>query len=184
MIIIDSKDFAWNEFEQKMFNNENYEMPSKYKIKIVDLLEKRIQLEKILYKLPQKDLARWAIKNAESYIKYIDIGDVKLKDSILNETIETFNKRISGKINTYSLRKAGFLANKLAKLSQSDLSKYSARVFAQSIATAHMRGHAIVASDYSIKVINLLFPGDIPKVEKERNSQIKLANSILNEHKS
>ena len=49
-------------------------------------------------------------------------------------------------------------------------------------ATGHMRGHAIVSSDYAIKVINILFPNDNLKVEEERNRQIELANQIIKEY--
>ena len=49
----------------------------------------------------------------------------------------------------------------------------------QAIATGHMRGHAVVSSDYAIKVMNLLFPDTMEKVEEERNRQIAIANQIL-----
>lgn len=66
------------------------------------------------------------------------------------ETTAVLNMRIDGKSSAYKLRNAGFLANKLGQMSINDLSKYSARVFAQSIATGHhMRGHAIVSSGHS-----------------------------------
>lgn len=58
---------------------------------------------------------------------------------------------------------------------KSPVSKYAARVFAQSVATAHMRGHAIVSADYAVKVVNLLSPADIVAVRKEREKQMALA---------
>lgn len=78
----------------------------------------------------------------------------------------------------HNLRNAGFLANKLGQMSKNDLSKYSARVFAQAIATGHMRGHAIVSSDYAIKAINILFPDNRIKVIEERERQIELAKNL------
>lgn len=52
-------------------------------------------------------------------------------------------------------------------------------MFAQAIATGHMRGHAIVSSDYAIKVINLKYTNNYNIVINERNIQIELAKSFL-----
>lgn len=46
------------------------------------------------------------------------------------------------------------------------------RVAGHAVAAAHMREHAIVASDYAIKVISLLDPGCLKAVRKERLWQI------------
>ena len=46
---------------------------------------------------------------------------------------------------------------------------------AQAVATAHMRGHAIVSADYAVKVLNLQSPDDTEAVRKEREKQIGLA---------
>lgn len=43
-----NNDYAWNEFEKKSYLNGDIKIPSKYKIKINDDLEKRIELELIL----------------------------------------------------------------------------------------------------------------------------------------
>lgn len=179
---MESLDFSWNEFEQSLFKQGKWEIPSKYKIKVNDCPEKRKQLELILYKMPHKQLAIWAIKNAKPFLDFINLDDNSLKDSIIRESTEALNKRIDGEISAYNLRSAGFLANKLAQLSKNDLSKYAARVFAQAIATGHMRGHAIVSSDYAIKVINMLYYGNMIKVMEERDRQIELANEILIEN--
>lgn len=176
---MESSDFSWNEFEQSLYKQGKWCIPSSYKIKVNDLSEKREQLEWILYKMPHKQLVKWAIKNARAFLNFIDIGDDHLKDSIIRETTEALYKRMDGEISAYHIRNAGFLANKLGQMSKSDLSKYSARVFAQAIATGHMRGHAIVSSDYAIKVINILFPNNMVKIQEERDRQIELANTIM-----
>ena len=43
-----NNDYAWNEFEKKSYLNGEIKIPSKYKIKIDDDLEKRIEFELIL----------------------------------------------------------------------------------------------------------------------------------------
>ena len=85
-------------------------------------------------------------------------------------------------MNDYHLRQAGFLANTLAKKSVNDISKCSARVFAQAISTGHMRGHAIVSSDYAVKVKNLISACNVSS--RERDIQIEIASKYLKIQKS
>ncbi|MEJ9225464.1 putative immunity protein [Priestia aryabhattai] len=59
-------------------------------------------------------------------------------------------KRIEESIRAFDLRKVGFIVNELDKDSKPDVSKYSARSFAQAIATGHMKIQAMVSSDYAI----------------------------------
>ena len=97
------KDYAWNEFEKSSYLNGEIKIPSKYKIKINDDLEKRIELELILEKLPQYYLSYWAITNAKRYIDDININNENLKNSIIEETLKALENRIEGKINAYNL---------------------------------------------------------------------------------
>lgn len=100
------------------------------------------------------------------------------KDDRIIQAENVFKNRINGTCNAYQLRRVGFLANELARESETEISKYSARVFAQAIAVGHMRGHAIVSSDYAIKVINLLYPNSLSNTIVERKKQIALADEL------
>ncbi len=93
--------------------------------------------------------------------------------------IETLQKRIEESIRAFDLRKVGFIVNELAKDSKSDVSKYSARSFAQAIATGHMRRQAMVSSDYAIKVINLLTHNSLDSSTKKRIRQLKIIDELL-----
>lgn len=55
----------------------------------------------------------------------------------------------------------------------SNINQTVLRVVGQAVATGHMREHAMVSSDYAVKVINLLFPNDINAVRQERFWQIE-----------
>lgn len=171
--------YAWNNYERRLYIDEKIIVPSPYKIKIVDDFEKRVKLEKLLNNLPQKELAIWARNNAERFIKYINIGDEKIKNDIIIETSNVLNRRIEDRISLFELRKAGFLANNLSKSSVNDISKFSSRVYSQAIATGHMRGHALVSSDYAIKVVNILSNNDIHASIIERSKQIELVKNII-----
>lgn len=171
------EDYAWNAHERKLKESDKIQIPSPYKISITDNLDKRTEREEILETLPQKDLAKWAFENARRFIDYIDIGNEEFKESIINSSSDVFFRRIDNEVNTYNLRQAGFLANTLAKKSINEISKLSARVFAQAISTGHMRGHAIVSSDYAVKVQNLISDADVSTTE--RDEQIKIARKYL-----
>ena len=47
------------------------------------------------------------------------------------------------------------------------------RVAGHAVAAAHMREHAMVASDYAVKVINMLYPDHMDMVITERLWQIR-----------
>ncbi len=170
-----SEDYAWNAHERECYENGQVSLPSPYKLKILDDGQKRLELEQILVEFPQEQLAQWAMQHATRFMALIDIGDDVKKQQILTQVQEVFEARLAGNVSAYELRKAGFLAQKLSQQAKSPVSKYAARVFVQAVATAHMRGHAIVSADYAVKVVNLLSPADIVAVRKEREKQMALA---------
>ena len=173
------EEYAWNVHERKCYENDQVILPSPYKLKIMDDSEKRLELELVLEELSQGQLARWAMKMALSFIALIDAEDESEKQRILTQVREVFQARLDGRASAYELRTAGFLANKLSQQAQSQIGKYAARVFAQAVATGHMRGHAIVAADYAIKVRNLRSPDDLQRAGKEREGQIELASAFI-----
>ena len=174
-----SEDYAWNEFERTAYKTKMNRLPSTYKVAIWDDSEKRLELEQILERLPQKELARWALENLRDFLSLIDIGDGGEKSKIIQQVYEYFDARLRNDISLHELRKAGFAANLLSKNAQNQIAKYAARVFVQAISTAHMRGHAIVSADYAIKVRNLQEVDKLELVRQEREKQIRLVESFL-----
>ena len=178
-----SEDYAWNAHERECYENGQVSLPSPYKLKILDDGQKRLELEQILVQLPQKQLAQWVMEHATRFIALIDAEDESEKQKILTQVRAIFQARLDGRASAYELRQAGFLANKLSQQAQSQIGKYAARVFAQAVATGHMRGHAIVAADYAIKVRNLQSPDDLKRAVRERDRQIKLASVFTRSRK-
>jgi len=58
------------------------------------------------------------------------------------------------------------------------LTQAALRVTGQAVAVGHMKEHAMVASDYAIKVMNLMFPGNTEAVTIERNWQLTMLSNI------
>ena len=108
--------YAWNTYEQNLYSEGKIQLPSPYKIKIYDSLEKRTILEKLLESLPQYKLALWAMKNADRFIHLIDIGDDQLKNNIILQAKQILEERINGLISANELRKVGFFSQQLSKI--------------------------------------------------------------------
>lgn len=108
-------EYAWNDHERQLKADGLEKIPSPYKVKIVDDLAKRTQLEETLSQLSQANLAEWAILNAERFIQKIDINNTQKKTEIITSTKVVLLKRIDDQATAFELRQAGFLANTLAK---------------------------------------------------------------------
>ena len=78
----------------------------------------------------------------------------------------------------HDARQAGFRIHQMAKECDNLLMQTSLRVVGQAVATGHMKEHALVASDYAIKVINIKYPNDLKAVQQERKWQIETMKSI------
>lgn len=76
-----------------------------------------------------------------------------------------------GKCRMHDVRQAGFVVNKIAKTCTDEVRKTALRATVQAIGSGHMKEHAMVASDYCIKVINMIYPDNIDEVIKERHWQ-------------
>lgn len=173
---MDLEEYSWNRHERQLKREGKLKIPSRYKIRIKDNLELRIELEGILDSLPHKVLCLWAVENAKDFLP---LFDEHLKgDQRISNAEAVLALRIQEKASAHELRSVGFIANQLCKESNSEIGRTSARVFVHSIATGHMRAHAIISSDYALQVINLLHPGSAQCVLNERRKQIILAKKF------
>jgi len=146
-------------------------MASKVKIKIKDLVELREQLDCIYESKSQIQLAQWALNLAKHILELVNY-EYKT-DTVIQDGFATNEKWQIGEARMHDVRQAGFKVHKLARESTDIITQNALRVVGQAIGTGHMREHAMVASDYAVKVINLKFTEDMEAVKKEREWQIK-----------
>lgn len=151
-------------------------MATKTKIKIVDNIELRRTLDYEYEKSSQIKLCKYALLLATHILTMIDYDD--MNNPIITDGYAINEKWQKGTARMHDVRQAGFQIHQLAKKAQDVVIQTSLRVVGQAIATGHMREHAMVASDYAIKVINLLFPNDVNAVKQERLWQIETLNNI------
>jgi hypothetical protein len=99
-----------------------------------------------------------------------------------NEAIaECFAVNEQWRAGTVPFQAARNVAGRLLRLAREEPDPLRAtvlRVMAQVAATPHVKRHALIASDYAIKAINLLYPRDLDAVRQERETQIALMESV------
>ena len=151
-------------------------MPTRVKVKINDISELRGELDTICDEKMQLQLAQWALKLAEHILTLV--GYNYEADPVIQNGFDTNRQWQAGIARMFDVRQAGFKMHQLAKSCNDPIQQAALRVTGQAVGTGHMREHAMVASDYAIKVINLKHPGDIRAVKAEREWQIKTLKQV------
>lgn len=157
-------------------------MSTKVKIKIEDISYLRKDLDELYEHTEQVILARYALTLALHMLEFIGISNED--NEIIKSGIHTNKLWQTGKASVHEVRRAGFLIHELARDEDDTFKKLGYRVIGHAVATGHMREHAMVASDYAVKVINLKYPGDLEAIRLERTWQIEtLKTCIKNRNK-
>ena len=148
------------------------------KIKINDDPDLRGELDKIYEKASQLQLCRYGLLLADHILSSVD--KTYLNNEIIKEGFQANKKWQNGEVRMHDVRQAGFKVHKLARESTDPVTvSATLRVACHAIATGHMKEHAMVASDYAIKVINLKYPDCIEEIRKERLWQIEQLKEIV-----
>lgn len=153
-------------------------MPTKVKIKIVDNSQLRAEIDELYEKMSQVDLAKWSLLLAKHILGIVDIDY-----NSIDEIVEGFNVNELwqvGKARMHDVRQAGFKVHKLARECDDEIKKTALRVAGQAVGSGHMREHAMVASDYAIKTIDLISSNDFEAITKEREWQLNELKKFCN----
>lgn len=126
----------------------------KAKIEIQDNQELRKEILDLTHKLDQKELAKWSIEVATHILDILEIN--YSIDSKLNKIMSVSELLQKNKANVSEVREASFKIHKLAKTAPTPVYEAAFRTLGHAIATGHVSEHAIIASDYAIKCIELL----------------------------
>ncbi|AIY05455.1 hypothetical protein Plano_1490 [Planococcus sp. PAMC 21323] len=156
-------------------------MISKPKIKIVDDMKLRNEIVDNTELLDQIELAKWAIDAAERVLPYLE-QEFPQDEKVLNgiRIIELWQNQ---EATVHQVRKAGFKVHELARECKKETAKAAARAIGHAIAVGHMRGHAMVATDYVIKTMNLAFNNELNKATEEREWQLHRLHKFIQDCK-
>lgn len=146
-------------------------MATKVKIKIIDNIELRKEIDELYENMDQVSIAKWSLSLAKHILNISDIDY-----ETIDEVVEGF--RINelwqiGEARTHDIRQAGFRIHKIARESNSEIKKTALRVVGQAVGSGHMKEHAMVASDYAIKAIGLISSNNMEAITLERERQLK-----------
>ncbi|MBR2668367.1 MAG: hypothetical protein IKE36_01070 [Solobacterium sp.] len=146
------------------------------KIKIVDDARLREELDREYETSSQVQLCRYALLLASRILAMVN--DPALDNDTVKEGFLINEQWQKGNASVHDVRQVCFKIHQLAKTSEDMTVSTALRVAGHAAATAHMREHAMVASDYAVKVINLLYPDRMDMVETERLWQIKQLKDV------
>ena len=152
-------------------------MPTKAKIKIIDNIELRKEIDEIYEKMDQINLAKWSLSMAKHILEIVNIDYEHI-----NEIKEGFKINELWQIKQarmHDVRQAGFKIHKIARECNSEINRTALRVVGQAVASGHMREHAMVASDYAVKTIGLMTSNNLESITLERQWQVNEIKKFL-----
>ena len=152
-------------------------MPTKPKIKIVDDINLRYAIDELYDNAQQVQVAEWALMIAERILIMVDIDYSAVE--VLREGFNINRKWQRSEVRMHDVRQAGFKVHKLAREQGSEILVTAMRVAGQAIGTGHMKEHAMVTSDYAVKVVGLVSHYDMEAIRGEREKQIHDLRKIL-----
>lgn len=145
-------------------------MATRSKIKIIDDIGLRNDIEQCTELLDHVALAKWAMAVANHVHDCLESEFPN--NAELEAAIEVNALWQKGESTVHQVRAAGFAVHAVARACKSETARAAARAMGQAIAVGHMRRHAMVASDYAIKAIGLDAQGDLKRITEERLWQL------------
>ena len=121
-----------------------------------------------------KDVSRYSLLLAEHALA--------LSGMPANETVESCFSVCrawqEGDAKFQEARQVAFALHRLAREETNPVYVLVYRTLGQIAATPHVKRHALVASDYAVKLVNRMFPGNLEKVREMRETQIFLLEQV------
>ena len=107
----------------------------------------------------------------------LNLTNVEPCDAI-NECIEVSRSWQEGKATYQETRQAAARIPDLARAEKDSVKAKVLRIVGQVALIPHVKRHALIASEYAITLINLMYPKDLEEVRRERKIQIELMKSV------
>ena len=145
------------------------------KIRIPDDRELRVQLDQEYETASQTELCRYARVLSEHILRLLDDAELHhepVDDAFIGNAFRIHEQWMAGEARMTDVRQVSFRIHQMARASGNPAVCAALRVVGHAMACAHMREHAMVASDYAVKVISLLHPDCMESVREERLWQI------------
>ena len=143
------------------------------------MLGLKTQLDALYERATQTEIAQWALEvSRKAIVRYAP--SFATHQTVLDGYGLKIRRQQGTLLNLNDLRQARFATHRLAKSQDGELTCTALRVVGQAVASAHMKGHGTVASDYAIKCC-LACPNDVHEVVRERIWEINALSRICDE---
>lgn len=142
--------------------------------KIDDIPELKVSLIDFSESKSHKQMSKYGLLLAEHILQISKIE----KNSDIAECFEINLKWQEEKVKFQDARNVAFKMHTLAREEKDPVRVKVLRTMGQVAAVPHVKWHALIASDYAITLINLMYPNDLEEVKKERELQIELVKSV------
>lgn len=146
-------------------------MPTQPKIRIPDNPALRRRLDALCDGAGMLVLSAWAMELARRCLRAA--GFHEPYPEAVEDGFRVLTARQRGEARMHDVRQAGFRIHALAREGKTPLETAALRTAGQAVGTGHMGEHAMVASDYAVRVMSLLYPGRPEAVTAERERQIQ-----------
>lgn len=142
--------------------------------KIDDIPELKDELIAVFESKSKKDISHYGMSLVQHVLS---ITNVQPCDAI-NECINVSIRWQEGKATYQETRQAAVMIPDLARAEKDPVKAKVLRIVGQVTLIPHVKRHALIASEYVITLINLMYPKNLEEVRKERKIQIELMKSI------
>ena len=142
--------------------------------KIDDIPELKDELIAVFESKSKKNISCYGVLLVEHVLS---LTNVQPCDAI-NECIAISTKWQEGKATYQETRQAAAMIPDLARVEKDPVKANVLRVVGQVTLIPHVKRHALIASEYAITLINLMYPKNLEEVRKERKIQIDLMKNL------
>jgi hypothetical protein len=142
--------------------------------KIDDIPELKDELIAVFETKSKKEISHYGLLLVQHVLS---LTNVQPCDAI-NECIDISRKWQEGKATYQETRQAAAMIPDLAREEKDPVKAKVLRIVGQVTLIPHVKRHALIASEYAITLINLMYPKNLEEVRKEREIQINLMKAL------
>lgn len=142
--------------------------------KIDDIPELKDELIAVFESKSKKDISHYGLLLLEHVLSLANVQPC----NAINECINVSKRWQEGEASYQETRQAAAMIPDLARTEKDPVKAKVLRIAGQVTLIPHVKRHALIASDYAITLINLMYPKDLEEVRKERSIQIELMKSV------
>jgi hypothetical protein len=141
---------------------------------IDDIPELKDELIAVFESKNKTDISRYGLLLIKHVLSFTDVPP----DDAINECIDVIGKWQEGKATYQETRQAAAVIPDLAREEKDPVKAKVLRLVGQVALIPHVKRHALIASEYAVTLVNLMYPGNFEEVRKERTIQIELMKSV------